>query len=66
VKLLVLLVSKLETIACVVSKFLNQQQSLDSLSLNLAVVVLENLQVISQGCKLLVEKLSQELDILSL
>lgn len=66
VKFLVLLVGKLKAVACVVSKLLNKQESLNGLSLNLTVVVLEDLQIVCKGCKLLVEELSQEFDILSL
>jgi len=45
---LVLLIGKLEPVAGIVSKLFNEKKSLDSLSLNLAVVVLNHLKVISK------------------
>jgi len=65
-KFLVLLVSKLKAIASVISEFLDKQKSLNRFCLNLTVVVLENLKVISEVGKLIIKKLSQKLNILSL
>jgi len=48
-ELFVLLISKLETVAGIVSKLFNKKESLDGFSLNLTVVILENLQVIGKS-----------------